>query len=412
MLPCVEPLAEMATSPVSISLPHRSRLLRLAVLVVLGLGIWSAVRLLPRKQLSVRVTRSVMGPVRDVVTSSTAGEVSPQKHATLRAELTGRVVAVQAERGDRMKKGVLVVALDPADFEARLRQSQASLEASVAQRAQSQIRLKTLRRQAERAQLLADRGAGPVQVSEDANASVAEAEIALRAADGQRAQAEAAVQVARVQRARADLLAPFDGLITEVNVNVGDSMTPGAPVFEIVDDSRLHVDATVDEADAARVRLGQVAALRLDALPGRAFAGKVTRVDPVVKRDLKGARTLTVEVEVAAAEAAQAAGLKPGMSANVDIIVAEKLDVLSVPSNVIVGRGVNRFVYVLRSDPRGYRVFRQPVDVGLANWERSEIRSGLAPDAMLVMSLNEKGLDDGVLVQPIIVPPEPATGAR
>lgn len=400
-----------AAHPGSPSGRFRKLGLRLAVLLALVGLVWISIRLIPRKALPVRVTRAVTGPVRDVVTSSTAGEVSPQKHATLRAELTGRVVAVRAERGDRVHMGGLVVALDPADFEARLRQSQASLEAAVAQRAQSQIRLKTMRRQAERAQLLADRGAGTVQVSEDANSSVAEAEIALRASEGQRAQAEASVQVARVQRARADLLAPFDGLVTDVNVNIGDSLTIGVPLFEIIDDSRLHVDATVDEADAARVKLGQVAALRLDALPGQTFAGKVTRVDPVVKRDLKGARTLTVEVEVEAADAARVAGLKPGMSANVDIIVAEKLNVLSVPSNVIVGRGVNRFVYVLRGDPRGYRVYRQPVEVGLANWERSEIRSGLAADAMLVVSLNEKGLDDGVLVQPIELPSE-SPGAR
>jgi HlyD family secretion protein len=149
------------------------------------------------------------------------------------------------------------------------------------------------------------------------------------------------------------------------------------------------------------VRLGQPAELRLDALPGTTFAGKVARVDPVVKRDLKGARTLTVEVEVAGVEAARSAGLKPGMSANVEIIVAEKQGVLAVPSNVIVGRGVSRFVYVVESDGQGRRARRRPVEVGLSNWERSEISSGVSVGALLVSSLNEKGLDDGVAVQPV-----------
>lgn len=361
--------------------------------------VWYGLRLLPRKVVTVRVARAALGTVRDVVSSSTAGEVAPETHATLRAEIAGRVVAVRASRGTRVKKDEVILSLDAADLDARLRQAQAALQAAKAQRAQAEARRLMLSRQAERARLLAQTGAGPLQASEDASALSAEAESAVQAADGQREQAEAALQVAQVQRRRADLLAPFDGLLTDVKVSVGDSLAPGNPVVEIIADSRLHVDAAVDEADAARVRLNQPAELRLDALPGRVFTGRVSRVDPVVKRDLKGARTLTVEVEVAGDEAARAAGLRPGMSANVEIIVAEKQNVLAVPSNVIVGRGVSRFVYVVQPDGRGYHLRRQPVEVGLSNWERAEIVAGLSQNALLVASLNEKGLDDGVRVQ-------------
>jgi HlyD family secretion protein len=179
-----------------------------------------------------------------------------------------------------------------------------------------------------------------------------------------------------------------------------------------MDDSRLHVDATVDEADAARVQVGQAAELRLDALPERTFFGKVARVDPMIKRDLKGARTLTVEVEVANVAAARSAGLKPGMSANVDIIVAEKPKVLAVPSNIIVGRGVSRFVYVVEPNGAQFRARKQTIGVGLANWDRTEVTSGLGAEAMLVSSLNEKGLEDGVAVSPTEQPPGGSGGGR
>lgn len=379
--------------------------LRLSLVVVLFAAVWAGIRLWPRKMISVRVVPAVVGTVRDVVSSSSAGEVSPEQRATLRAELAGRVVAVRAKRGDRVKLGELIVSIDPADLDARLRQAQAALDAATAQRSQAEARLHSLRRQAERARLLAQGGAGPITVSEDANAMVEEGESGVRAADGQKAQALASLQLARVQRARADFVAPFDGLLTEVVPNVGDSLTLSAPVLELIADSRLHVDATVDEADAARVRLEQPAELRLDALPGRTFAGKVARVDPVVKRDLKGARTLTVEVEVSDTQTARAAGLKPGMSANVEIIVAEKQNVLSVPANVIVGRGVNRFVYVVEPEDNGHRSRRRTISVGLANWDRAEVLSGLTPGARLVASLNEKGLDDGARVTPVDLAP-------
>jgi HlyD family secretion protein len=402
-----------ATAPPPAPL-HRGRrlLFRLAIVAAVAVALYFGQRLLPRKSLPVRVVRSAVGPVRDVVSSSSAGEVTPKVLALVRGEISGRILAVHGERGSRVKRGEPLVTIDPTDLDARVRQAQAALDASIAQRAQSAARLKTLKMQAQRAQLLAQRGAGTKQLSDDADAAVAEAEIAIRTAESQRAQAFAAWQIATVQRSRAGLLAPFDGVLTEISVSVGDSLTPAAPVVQIMDDSRLHVDAMVDEADAARVRVGEAAELRLDALPERTFLGQVVRVDPMIKRDLKGARTLTVEVEVAGVEAARAAGLKPGMSANVDIIVAEKPQVLAVPSNVIVGRGVSRFVYVVEPSGSGHRLRKQPIVVGLSNWDRSEVLSGLTADALVVSSLNEKGLEDGVLVSPTEQPPLPAGSSR
>ncbi|MBL9007697.1 MAG: efflux RND transporter periplasmic adaptor subunit [Myxococcales bacterium] len=386
----------MASAPSAQSRSVRPlRLLVLLILVALGAA---AIKLWPRRTPSVRVVRASLGTVRDVVSSSSAGEVTPAMHATLRAEIGGRVLSVRSRKGSLVKRGDLVVQLDPADLDARLRQAHAALDAAAAQRAQADARLETLKRQAQRAQLLAQAGAGTVQISEDARSAVREGEIALRAADGQAAQARAAQQAAQVQRSRCDLSAPFDGVLTEVTAHPGDSLVPGAPVFQIVDDNRLHVDAFVDEADAIRVQVGQRAELHLDALPGRTIAGRVSQVDPVVKRDIKGARSLTVEVEVSDLPAARSAGLLPGMSANVEILVAEKQNVLWVPSNVIIGRGVSRHVYHLEPQGSAYRVRRQLVDIGLTNWDRTEIRAGLPVSALMVTSLNEKGLEDGATV--------------
>jgi HlyD family secretion protein len=375
---------------------------RVAIILTLVGGGLLAQRFWPKKTTDVRVTTAAVGSVRDVVSSASAGEVTPELQATVRAELGGQVVAVRFERGARVKKGDLVVQVDPADLDAKVRQAQAAADAAEAQRAQAAARLATLRHQAERASLLASRGAGTVQLSEDAAAAVTEAAQSVQAIASQKAQALAALAVARVARSRADVVAPFAGVLTDIPVHLGESLPPGAPVLQIMDDTRLHVDATVDEADAAKVKTGQTAELHLDALPEQVIAGRVARVDPVVKRDLKGARTLTVEVEVAGVAAARAAGLRPGMSANVEIIVAEKRDVLAVPSNAIVGRGVRRFVYSLAAEGRLFRLHKRAVEIGLSNWERSEIKSGLAAGMMVLLSLNEKGIEDGALVRPLL----------
>lgn len=376
------------------------RVVRIVLILALIAGAVVAPRLLPKKPLKVRAVQATVGTVRDVVSSATAGEVTPELSATVRAEGGGQVVAVLKKKGDRVTKGELVVQLDAKDLQARLRQSMAALAVVDAQRGQADGRLLTVKQQAQRAAVLAEKGAGTQQVLDDAQAAVREAQQALTTAQSQRAQALATLQLSRVSRSKAELLAPFDGVLLEVPVHPGETLPPGAPAFQLIDDSRLHIDATVDEADAAKVKVGQPAELHLDALPDKSIASRVARVDPAIKKDLKGARTLTVEVEVNDVAKARAMGLLCGMSANVEIVAAEKASVLSVPSNVIVGRGVNRYVYVVEPEGKYHRARKRTVQIGLTNWERSEILSGLDPGALVVSSLNEKGLEDGALVQP------------
>lgn len=384
----------------SVAKPTRSsawigRVVFILALIVAGVA---ARRMWPERSIAVRAAQVSLGKVRDVVSSSTAGEVAPEKHAMLRAELAGQIVAVSKRRGERVAKGELIFRIDPSDLDVRLRQAQAGLTTAEAQIQQAAARVETIKRQSERAQKLLAGGAGTQQVSDDTAAALQEVQRALATAQSQREQAAAQLLAAKVARGRAEISAPFAGLLTDVHVQLGDTVAPATPLAHLIDDSRLHVDATIDEADVAKVKPGQSAELHLDALPERNILGKVTRTDPTVKRDLKGARTLTVEVEVADLAAARTAGLLPGMSANVEILVAEKAGVLAVPSNLIVGRGVSRHVFLLVPEGKLHRARKQSVQVGLSNWERSELLHGVQVGDLLVSSLNEKGLDDGVLV--------------
>jgi HlyD family secretion protein len=204
------------------------------------------------------------------------------------------------------------------------------------------------------------------------------------------------VRVARVARGKAEIDAPFDGVITDLKLDPGEELSPGAPVFEIIDDGKLYVEASIDEADVGRVRTGQPATLTLDALPGKTIPSRVSRIGPAVRKDLKGARTLPIDVDVVDPKGAMAVGLKSGMSADVEIIVAEKPDVASLPTNVIIGRGAKRNVYKVVD---GFARLT-PVEVGLSNWDRTEVASGLSVGDEVVATLNFKELEDGVPVKP------------
>jgi HlyD family secretion protein len=378
--------------------PRRSAAAKWTIRLMIVAVIGGALALLPRAfkkpPLQVRTVKVERSTVRDEVSSSTAGEVSPEKHATVRAELGARVVAVKKARGDRVKRGEVIVVLDAADLDARAQQASASVGAAEAQAAAARARVATVSLQAARAKALAEKGAGTAQLSEDAAALVLEASEAARAAKGALDQAQAAVRVARVARGKAELTAPFDGILTDVHPDPGDQLAPAAPVFQIMDDSRLHVDATIDESDIGKLKVGQPAELKLDAMPGKPVKGRLAKIAPAVQKDLKGARTLAVEVEVTDVETAKAAGLRAGMSCNVDILVAEKPDVVSLPTNTVIGRGAKRTVFRIEN---GIAKSRE-VEVGLSNWDRSEIVSGVAVGDLVVANLNMKELVDGVAV--------------
>ncbi|HEX7488174.1 MAG TPA: efflux RND transporter periplasmic adaptor subunit [Anaeromyxobacteraceae bacterium] len=369
---------------------------RIAILLALLVAGGLLIRGARKKPLAVEAAAVERGMVRDEISSSAAGEVMAERKATVRAELSGRVLAVKHRRGERVRRGEVVVALDAADLEARSQQAQATLAAQRAQLAQAEAHAEAAQRTAERERRLAEHGAETAKMAEDAAAQAREAQAAVEVARGQLAQSAAALQVARVARSHAELTAAFDGLLADVFVDPGDEVQIGGTIFELVDDARLHVEATIDEADIGRVKVGQPATLRLDALPDHPIAGVVSKLDPTVRKDEKGARTLRLEVEVSDLPRAVAAGVRPGMSANVDVRVAEKDDVLSLPTNVIIGRGTKRSVFLIDQGVARER----SIQIGMSSWERTEIASGLAQGDRVVANLNAKGLVDGAAVLP------------
>jgi HlyD family secretion protein len=128
------------------------------------------------------------------------------------------------------------------------------------------------------------------------------------------------------------------------------------------------------------------ARVTLDAFKERHFAAHVRRVAPYVLDTEKQARTVEVEAEI---DEHEGANLLPGYSADVEIIIAERTDVLRVPTRALIEGSK---VYVLESG----RVKLTEVKTGLGNWELTEILRGLQPGARVVVSIDREGLADGV----------------
>jgi HlyD family secretion protein len=158
------------------------------------------------------------------------------------------------------------------------------------------------------------------------------------------------------------------------------------PAIDLIDESCLYVAAPMDEVDAPKVVVGQPVRITLDALPGRSFAGKVRRVAPYVTAVEKQART--VEIEVDFDDPKSAGRLLVGYSADVEVILDLRKDVLRVPSSALLQGGR---VLLLQDG----QLVERPVKTGLANWEHTEITQGLQGGERLVTSLDRAGVKDG-----------------
>lgn len=387
--------------------PKRRRWwIRLIVVGVLVGGIVGAALLRPRRVIVVRAAQVKIDVVRDMITSVEAGDIKPQRQAIIRAQVSSPVRQILTRVGDRVREGALLVQLDERDQKAQLVQAGTGVGSAAAQRNQTMARILTLSQEATRNRALLQQGAAPKQAAETADRAVVEASTSVGVIDAQIKQGVASRRIAALMLDKTRIRAPFAGLITSLPVNEGDVLPLGTPIIEVMDDQHPYLQVAVDEADAGKVRLGQEAVIRLDALPKGRIQGKVARIDPVIKRDIKGARTLLLDIEIVNLPDALAQGLLVGMSANVEITVAQKDQVWTIPTPAILGRGVKTEVYWLK--PAGkdqYTLRRLPVRVGVSNWERSEILPGEGTGADVVLgswvvsSLNDKELAEGALVR-------------
>jgi len=369
---------------------------RVAVVVgLVALGWLLRVTVLARDPVAVTVVVASRGRVESTVTNSKAGTIRARRRAGLSPEIGGRVAAILHREGDTVQAGDEIVRLDDTSQRAQLLLAQSGLEAARARHDQACIRAKQAARDLERYRgLESDR-----IVSEDLldrlQSESETAEAACQAAAAEVETARARVAVAEAELRKTVLVAPFDGILAEVGLEVGEWVTPSPPmlpvpaVVDVLDPTSLYVSAPMDEVDSARIGVGQRARSTVDSHPGRSFPSRVVRVAPYVL-DLE-AQNRTVEIEVELDDESLARTLLPGTSADVEVVLDVRDDVLRVPTSTLLEGGR---VFVVEEG----RVAERHVETGLRNWDWTEIREGLQPGERVVSSLESADVRPGVAV--------------
>jgi HlyD family secretion protein len=344
------------------------------------------------KPITVEVVEVGRGSVAETVTNTRAGTVKACQRAKLAPPAGGQIARLPVKKGDRVQAGQVLLELWNDDIRAELQVTQRDAAATRARRDEACVAARVARRESDRLASLVERKLVSAELAERAAGEADARAAACRASAEQIRVSEARIEAARARLERTLLRSPFAGTVAEINGEIGEFVTPSPvgiptpPAVDVVDTSCIYITAPIDEVDAPRVREGMPARVTLDAFRDRSFRAHVRRVAPYVLDVEKQARTVEVEAEI---DEAGDALLLPGYSADVEVILAERSDVLRIPTRALIE---GKRVYVLEDG----RIRSRDVTTGIGNWEHTEVTGGLEAGARLVVSVDREGLADGV----------------
>lgn len=370
--------------------------LRVLVIVLLSIAlVAAAIGWLTRpKPVAVVVQTVTTGLVQDTVANTRAGTVKACRRAGLSPTIGGQIVRLPVREGDAVKAGQILMEFWNTDRRARLALARNEFAAAQARANQACVLADVARRNAERLRTMKKQGLASDEAIDQADGEAKARAAACRAAQAQAEVARSRIHVAEAALDQTRLKAPFDGIVAEINGEIGEFVTPSPvgvatpPAVDLIDRQCLYISAPIDEVDAPKIRAGMTARLSLDAYPGRIFPGHVRRVAPYVLEVARQARTVDVEAEFDRPEDSR--GMLPGYSADIEVIVAEKDNVLRVPTEAIL-EGDKVLVF-----HEGEPLEQRTIETGLSNWEWTEVTRGLREGETVVVSVDRKGVEPGV----------------
>lgn len=421
----------------------KSRVVIITVVVIIVLAAIGSVFVRKRlargpKPTIVRTEQPQRGELVEFV--SAPGEIEPKKHVAISAKVSARIIELPFEEGDRVTAGdpnadppvapSVLVRLDAKDLESQLLSATASREAQAAQikvekasisaQQATLIGLSATLKQAERdlerqRELLQSKDVSQSAFDQvklkldDLNSQYQAAMHRLEAAklslvvfEHNLEAADARITQAREALSYTTITAPIDGIVTRINAEVGELVmtgtmnNPGTVIIAVGDLSEMLVVAQVDESDVGKLKVGQAARAHIQAWPDKVFAGKVRAIALSNQRGIEGSKYYEAEILL----------LDPneqiftGMTADVDIEVAEHKDVLILPSQAVLGRKVDELPIDIRDKLTEEEkqktfatvVFRYndgkalitPVKIGPSNPTHTVIEAGVTLDDRIV----------------------------
>lgn len=374
------------------------------------------------------------GMIQDMV--STTGKVIPNREIAIKCKASGTIVNAPFLANDRIKKGDLLLGLDPIDEERNVKQAEIDLSSSEAKLVEAKQNLKV---QEETVQVAKDRAVAGVKSAEAKNkdekakaermqellkkklvsqeeydtaatsavqsevnlenakiqldeVKIQEMQIGIKRESVKLAEAEVeqdkiALTIAQRRLNETKVYAPVDAVISDTTAQIGKIISSGitnvgggTTVMTLCDLSQIFLQATVDESDVGRLKVDQIAKIAVSAYPRKEFTGKIITI-ATKGRNVSNVVTFEVKIEVLSENKIL---LKPEMTSTIDIVISNKDNAIIVPSEAITMTDLAAG-YVIMKDQEN-KPIKHPVRIGLANTKMTEIIEGLAEGDIITVT--------------------------
>jgi HlyD family secretion protein len=407
-----------------------------AVLVVAGGAVGAIIARSRNAGVQVRIEAVQKRNLESAVIAS--GSIRPHRRVDIQSDIMGRIIELRVREGQFVRKGDVLLRIDPTQYEAAVQRARAGVSES--QSREAQVRANTLQAQRalERArQLAASGGLVTRQTLEEAETHEKVQKELLRAAEFNVEMARAALNEDLERLAKTVIRAPMDGIVTRLNVDEGETAivgtmnNAGSLLLTVADLAVMEAVVRVDETDVPGLAVGDSAILQIDAFPGQKFVGRVTEiahssVRPPSQTSPTGSQAQAIDFEVVITLTDPPPDLRSDLSTTVDIITDTRKMVLSVPIIALAVREEKDVKEVPQEDPvasaaasaaagkrstdiEGVFVVREgkatfvPVKVGIHGREHFEVLSGVAEGDSVIAGPYEaiRTLANGTKIRPM-----------
>ena len=321
---------------------------------------------------SVDMAKAEIGQVRETLVLT--GALKPKEMVDVTAKATGRLEKTHFRIGDTLKQGALVAEIESSELEQRVRRAEAAIAVNSASVAQREAELGNVKANLERASQLFEEGLMAPQEFEQQKTSLAMVEAQVQLAEAQKQQSEAELRELKIQLEQTKIYAPMDGVVAVRYVDEGAVVSPSQPIVRIVNLSTMVSQGNVPERNVGKLRVGNVAEVRVDAMPDQVFHGRVSRISPVLDA---ATRSALIEIDIANPNRT----LKAEMFARINLDLGTMREATLIPRDGLVYRGQQPGVYVIEQE--NTPVFR-PIETGMTRENQVEVLANLAPGTEIV----------------------------
>lgn len=280
--------------------------------------------------------------IEKIVTAS--GTIEPKRQVNVSASAIGKITKLAVREGQHVNKGDFILQIDPTQYQSSVDQLEAAIRAAEAALEMEQATLRKSEYDLKRAEELHAKEFLSDEELKSAEISVEINRARVKTAKETLARENATLKTAKHNLREVRITAEMSGIITALNVEEGESAimgtlnNPGTVLLTIADLSEMEAEIQVDETEVVYIKVGQKAEVKLDAYPDTTFSGTVTEVGNSAIRSLAGVGQESVDFKVVVAIQDSIPNIRPGLSASVDIVVANVENGLGIPIQCLTVR--------------------------------------------------------------------------